>query len=427
MGFKFLPLFIFIIIFSFILNADSKIVEKIVVIINDEIITYTEFDDRLEKTREMFKQVYKYSDSKLNEEIEKSKSQILDTMIDEILFVQEAMKRNIKISDADVSKEINALKKQFSSDKEFDDALKAEGYTLDSLKREKKRTLLLQELIKQKFASELNVTDDEVRKFYDENKAQFPDRKDTVKLKHLFIKFNLTQSDKDKAKQKAESVLKQCLDGADFDEMVEKYSDDLATKGNKGDMEYLIPGMWQFPEIEDTISKLAINQISDIIETPDGFEIIKVTEKKRDGKIRAKIIHIAILPDPAEEKSAEDKANSILNQLKNGADFVKIVKDYSDDKLSKDKDGDWMEVPIDNMGTDLQGAFDSFDVGNISKTIRSEQGFHIFKITEKKDLTSNEIEQIKRFLSDKKLQDKLGEYSKKLRDIAYIQRFEIDG
>jgi peptidyl-prolyl cis-trans isomerase SurA len=420
-----LAIVLFITMSCLILNTNAKTIEKILVIANDEIITQTEFEERLAKTREMFKQVYKYDDKKLADEVEQVKPQILETMIDEILFVQEAMKRNIQVSDNDVLKEIDALKKQFATDKEFTDALEAEGYTIDTLKREKKRTLLLQELIKQKFTTELVVADDEIYKFYQENRDQFPGREDTVKLKHILIKYNLTQANRDEAKQKAELALKQCLDGADFTEMVEKFSDDPGTKANKGDMGYFMPGAGQFPEIEDAASKLGVGQISNLIETPDGYDIIKITDKNNEGQIKAQIIHIAVWANPEEEKAIEEKVNSIVQELKNGANFVEMVKKYSDDTLTKEKDGDWMDIPIENMGADLRGAFDTFEVGVISRPIKTPQGIHIFQIAEKKKLTDAEVEQIRKFLSEKKLQDKLSEYSAKLKESAYIRRFEI--
>jgi len=425
MRFKLINLIIIAIIISlFITNTEAKIIERILVIVNDEIITQTEFDDRLDRTREMFKQVYKYTDAKLAQEVEKAKPQLLDTMIDEMLFVQDAVKRSIQITDAQVLKEIDTLKKQFKSDQEFNQALEAEGYTLDSLKREKKRELLLRELINQQFVSDLTVTDDEVRKFYQENKDQFPGRHDVIKLKHLFVKFNFTQENKDKAKQKAEMVLDQIKKGADFTEMVVKFSDDPATKVNKGDMGYIMPLKGEFPEIEDVASKLNVGQVSDLIETINGYNIIKVTDKRNDGGIRIQIIFISILSDQAEEKRVEDKINSILQELNNGADFVDMVKKYSDDPKSKAKDGDWLEVPIESMGTDLNAAFYSFDIGSISKAVRTPQGFHIFKIVDRKDLSSDEMEQIRMYLSERKLQTKLSDYSKKLRETSYIQVFD---
>jgi len=401
-------------------NTPAKVVERIMVIVNDDVITKTEFDERVDKTKAQLQQLYKYNDVRANTEIEKSKLQILDTMIDEILFIQEAVKRNVQVSDADVQKEIAGIKKQFKTDKEFEDALKAEGYTMESLKREKKRTLLLQGLVKQKFSSELNINDEEVKKFYNENKDQFPGSKENMKLKQILVKFNLTPEDKEKTRQKAESVLKQCRDGADFGEMASKFSDDPVGKANKGEMGYFIPGTGEFPELEEVVSKLAVGEISNLIDTIEGYDIIKVVENK-DGKIKLQRILITVLPDSASEKATEEKANSILKELKSGEDFVQMVKKHSDDPLTKNKDGDWMDIPVESMSPELRDAFDSLEVGSISRTIKTPVGFHIFKIAEKKDLTDDEADQIRRYLSDKKLQEKLSDYSKKLREIAYIQ------
>ena len=400
--------------------SSGKIVEKIIAIVNDDIITKSEFDERVDKTREQLKQLYKYTDARLNEESEKAKPQILDTMIDEILFVQEAMKRNIQITDAQVQKEIEDIKKQFKTDKEFEDAMAVEGYTVDSLKREKKRALLLQELIKQKFSSDLIIEDDEVKKFYQDNKDQFPSQTDSIKLKYILIKYSFTKEDIEKAKSRAGDVLKQCKDGADFDEMATKFSDDPVGKANKGNIGYFVPGTGDFPEFEEAIAKLNVGEISDLIEAPDGFDIIKVIDIKKDGRIGLQRIFIAALPSPSEEKSAEEKADSILKELKNGADFVQMVKKHSDDPITKEKDGDWMDVPIDNLSPELRNAFKSLDIGEVSQKVKSVQGIHIFKIVERKKLSEDEMEQIRSYLTEKRLQEKLSEYSKKLRETTYI-------
>lgn len=423
MRFKFFLTLAFCIIallFTTISYSSGKIVERILVIINDDVITQSEFDDRVAKTREQLRLLYKYNDAMLNEEIEKAKPQILETMIDEILFVQDAMKRNIQVSDAQVQKEIENIKKQFKTEKEFEDAMKAEGYTMESLKKEKKRSLLLQELIKQKFASDLVIKDDEVKKFYRENRDKFPAKNDTIKLKHLLLKFNLTNEDKEKARLGAEEVLRQCKNGADFGEMALQYSDDPISRAKKGNIGYFIPGTGDYPEYEEIVTNLKHGEISDLIETPDGFDIIRVTDIRRDGRIGLQRIYIAIKPDPAEEKAKLEKADSILKELKKGADFVQMVKKYSDDQITKDKDGDWMEVNINNLSDEMKNAFNSLEVGEVSKPIKSFQGVHIFKIVDRKELSEDEMEQIRKYLSDVRLQQKLEEYSRKLKETAYI-------
>ncbi len=403
------------------MDSSGKVVEKILVIVNDDIITKTELDDRLAKSKEMMRELYNYDEERLSKEMEEARPEILNQMIDELLFTQEAVKKGVQISDIEVQKYINAVRDQYGSDESFREALEAEGYTLESFKREQKRALLLQELIKQKFGQEMNVTDDDVKQFYRENRDQFPARSDSVKLKHIFIMYNTTDEDKEKALRRAQYILNRARGGDDFGELAKEFSDHEITRASGGDMGYFLPGVGKYDfKLEEAASKLSVGEISEPIEVPGGYEIIKVTHI--DGKrVRAQRIHIAVRPDLESEKAAQEKANSILEELKNGADFVDMAKKYSDDPLAADRDGDWKDILIDSMGPELRNSFESFEEGEISQLVKTPLGIHIFKIVSRQDLTEDEVEQLRQFLQRKRLQEKLDEYSKKLEKEAFIK------
>jgi len=404
------------------INSSGKIVEKILVIVNDDIITKTELDGRLAKSKEMMRELYNYDEERLSKEMEEARPEILDQMIDELLFTQEAVKKGVQISDAEVQKYINAARDQYGSEESFREALEAEGYTLESFKREQKRALLLQELIRQKFGQEMDVSDDDVKQFYRENRDQFPARSDSVKLKHIFIRFHTTEADKEKALRRVQYILNRARGGDDFGELAKEFSDHEITKASGGDMGYFIPGVGKYDfKLEEAASKLSVGEISEPIEVPGGYEIIKVTgiDEKR---VKAQRIHIAVRPDLESEKAAQEKAKSILEELKNGADFVDMVKKYSDDPLAADKDGDWKDILIDSMGPELHNSFESFEEGEISQLVQTPLGIHIFKIMSRQDLTEDEVEQLRQFLQRKRLQEELSEYSKKLEKEAFIDR-----
>ena len=166
---------------------------------------------------------------------------------------------------------------------------------------------------------------------------------------------------------------------------------------------------------------MAVGDISDLIETPVGYDIIKITDFKENA-VRAQRIYIAIKPSIESEKAAEEKVNSILTQLEGGADFVVLAGQYSDDPMAAEKGGDWKEISIDMMTPELKNAFDSFDEGTISRPVKTPLGIHIFKVVNRQGLTKDEIEQLRRFLSDQRLEEKLKEYSKKLKEKEYIER-----
>lgn len=403
------------------INSSGKVVEKILVIVNDDIITKTELDDRLAKSKEMMRELYNYDEERLSKEMEEARPEILNQMIDELLFTQEAVKKGVQISDVEVQRYINAARDQYGSEESFREALEAEGYTLESFKREQKRALLLQELIKQKFGSEMDVTDDDVKQFYRENRDQFPARSDSVKLKHIFIMYNTTDEDKEKALRRAQYILNRANGGDDFGELAKEFSDHEISKVSGGDMGYFMPGVGKYDfRLEEAASKLSVGEISEPIEVPGGYEIIKVTGI--DGqRVRAQRIHVAVRPDLESERSTQEKANSILEELRNGADFVDMAKKYSDDPLAADKDGDWKDILIDSMGPELRNSFESFEEGEISQLVKTPLGIHIFKIVSRQDLTEDEVEQLRQFLQRKRLQEKLDEYSKKLEKEAFIK------
>ena len=286
--------------------------------------------------------------------------------------------------------------------------------------------MLRQKLVDREFGKELDVSDDEVRQFYRENRDEFPGRSDVVTLKHIFIKFQTTEADREIALNRAKDVLESIRDGADFGEMAKNFSDHSPTKASGGDIGYFLPGMGQQdPKFEEAASKLAVGEISDIIETPGGYDIVKVTDI-RDNAIKAQRIYVAIWPDTSSEKAAEENANLILEELKNGADFVELVGKYSDDPLTVNKAGDWKEIPINTMTPELQKAFDSFDNGEVSRPVKTPVGLHIFKIDSRQDLTDDEIDQLREFLSNERLKKKLDEYSEKLRERAFIKTLAED-
>ena len=399
--------------------VQAKIVEEILAIVNDDVITKTEFDERFAKEVELRRGFYR-DEKKLMEDMEKAKPELLDLMIDELLFIQAAVKRGIKVTDAEVQQYVEALKNQAGSEEAFQQMLASEGYTIESFRRDIKRRLLSQKLNEKEFGKELRVTDEEIMKYYEKHKDQFPASSDTVKLKHVLIKFKITDDDKKRALTKAENALKMCKGGANFEELASKLSD-YAPKEPGGDMGFFVPGAGKYDlKIEQAAAELAVDEISDLIETPGGYSIIKVVDRQGNA-IRARRIYIAILPSPEAEKAAEDKANAILKELKNGAKFVDLVKKYSDDDVSKENDGDWKEIAIDSMSPDLKAAFDSFEVGAISKPVKTPLGIHIFKIVGRSKLSDKEMEQLRQAISNEKLRKKLDEYTKKLKGKAYIK------
>jgi len=135
----------------------------------------------------------------------------------------------------------------------------------------------------------IKVSDDEVKKFYEENPAEFEEPK-KIRGSHILLSTRdpstnaeLSKEKKDAKHKLAEDLLKRARAGEDFAKLAKEYSDDPGSKDNGG--EYTFPRGKMVPEFDTAAFALKTNQISDIVVTQFGYHIIKLSEKMPAGKV----------------------------------------------------------------------------------------------------------------------------------------------
>src|SRR5260370_23096101 len=129
----------------------------------------------------------------------------------------------------------------------------------------------------------VNVTDADVKKFYDDNPAKF-EQPEMVRASHILLGTKDQSSgtdlsdDQKKAKRKQiDDILKRARDGEDFAKLAKEYSEDPGSKDKGG--EYTFPRGQMVPEFEAAAFSLKTNQVSDVVTTQFGYHIIKLSEK----------------------------------------------------------------------------------------------------------------------------------------------------
>ncbi|TNJ67350.1 peptidylprolyl isomerase [Paenibacillus hemerocallicola] len=193
-------------------------------------------------------------------------AQVLNNLINEELVKQEADKAGVQVTDADLNKELDSFKKSLSlsSDEEFDMMLMQYGMTKDELKKQMPMQVRLRKLLEPK----TDVTEEEMKKYYDENKEMLA-TPEQVKASHILVS----------TKEESEAILAQLNTGADFAQLAKEKSIDPGSKDNGGDLSYFAKGK-MVKEFEDAAFTLPVGQISNVVQTEHGFHIIKVTDKK---------------------------------------------------------------------------------------------------------------------------------------------------
>ena len=143
-----------------------------------------------------------------------------------------------------------------------------------------KMNFLANEYLKREVASKATVSGDDMKAFYDANQADFK-TSEMVRARHILIKIDPTAPPqyKEKAKEKADGILKMIKEGDDFAELATELSDDPGSKTKGGDLGFFQRGR-MVKQFEDVAFSLKPGEISAVVETQYGYHIIKVEEKK---------------------------------------------------------------------------------------------------------------------------------------------------
>jgi len=278
---------------------------------------------------------------------QKQRAQIISNLIDRYLLKEEAKKLKIQVTDADLDQEVDkmiqAYMKRFSISREqlAEQVKKTQGISLEeSIK--KIRTLpgftnkiLLNKIIEKENPKELEVTDQEVKDYYEKNAKQF-DMPEKVKASHILVSVldekrqPKSEEDKAAALKKSQEILKEAKKpGADFAELAKKYSD-CPSKAQGGDLGFFTKDR-MVPEFSAAAFAMQPGDISDIVQTKFGYHIIKVTGHEKARKIPFDEVKDDIREQLTEKKIYEAHKKS-MEELRKKAKIV-----YADQPDTKAK------------------------------------------------------------------------------------------
>lgn len=193
------------------------------------------------------------------------------------LLSQEADRRKLSVSDTDIESELALIKTRLPEGKTLDEILKGEDMTVDQLRSDLTAKLRIDMLLRAEVPTNGVVSDEEVVKFYNEQKERFQ-QPETVEARHILVKVDATDDATVKAgkKSKIEDVRKQLVAGGDFAKMALENSD-CPSKERGGDLG-VFPRGQMVKEFEEAAFSQATNAIGPVLETQFGYHIIQVTK-----------------------------------------------------------------------------------------------------------------------------------------------------
>jgi len=292
--------------------------------VDNHAITYTE----LERTYQQSQLATPRQDSS-EEQTMAQKLELLRSLIDDEIMLQRAEKQGLLAGDADVETKLTELKAPYTKE-QFEQQLRSSKMTLDDLKSKIRHELSIQKLINKEITSHITITDADVTRFYNANKAGFNLAEPRVHMAQILVTPNpdpnVRNLKNSKAQNEAEAsrkireVQERLQRGEDFAMVAQSYSEDSNSAPNGGDLGFIPDSALEKANVElrKMVVSLAPGAISPIIHTQEGYRIFKIISKESAGQRE--------LNDPRVQQSIRETLLNRKDQLLKNA-YYEVARD----------------------------------------------------------------------------------------------------
>jgi peptidyl-prolyl cis-trans isomerase SurA len=273
---------------SSLVAQKGDILEQILVKVNGDIITKTDLEQRqIAALRQRDPNFRPASDAELQKALAEVTPDVIVNAIDELLLVQRGRELGYALTTDRFNSIVENIKKEnkIETDEAFQAALKQENLTLDDLRRQIERQMLISQVQQVEVAGKISVSEDEVKKFYAENRDTFSTQPELM-LREILIAVPASEKgvnvgQDDAAKEKAENLRKRLEAGEPFARIASETSDS-GSKANGGLIGPIARNDLS-PELLKEIDPLKVGEMTRVLRTTRGYQIIKLesrTEQK---------------------------------------------------------------------------------------------------------------------------------------------------
>jgi parvulin-like peptidyl-prolyl isomerase len=270
----------------------AEILEQVLVKVNGEIITKTEFEAR--QVAELRNRQELANVSPNSPELQKAVATITPDLIlavvDELLLVQRGRESGYALGDQQFASILENIKNSnnLQDDAKFQEALKQEGLTMADLRRNLERQMLVQQVQRVEILEKISITDEEARAYYDAHRQEFTSPAE-VTLREILLEVRTTDrgvnvAEDDTVREQAQDLKKRLLSGEPFPRLAGEYSV-AASKANGGLIGPLNSGELA-PALRDLLAKMQVGDITEPIRTQRGYQLLKL-ESRTEAKLRS--------------------------------------------------------------------------------------------------------------------------------------------
>jgi|GEM_PF-277082 len=271
----------FLFVFTMLIGLTSSFAGEVspaelVATVNGSAITKKEFDLEMTLVVDAYMDMGKKVEGKIKEFIEQ---QILNNLINAELLYLDGLNSGISVSQQQLDDALKEFKARFPSDVEYEQMLADFSSTESEIIIQIKKEIVAQQFIKDTFVKAVNIEESDVRAYYDEHVDEMVEP-EQVQAYHILISAgpDASPAQKNEARKEMERIHSRIVDGTDFDTMARTYSM-CPSKEKGGDLGYVMRGQ-DDENFENTLFSLAAGEVSQVIETLNGYRLVKAGDKK---------------------------------------------------------------------------------------------------------------------------------------------------
>lgn len=403
--------------------ADPLPADRIVAVVNDEVITLHELRARLDLA---VKQLKKQGTPVPGRDV--LEQQMLERLVMDKVQLQQAKETGVKVDDAQLEQ---ALQRIAAGNKmslaQLREALQKDGIVFSKFREEIRDEMTIARIREREVENKIAISEGEIDNYLAEDSASSGGNEE-YEVAHILLRTPESASPEQiqRIKAKADQLFERIGKGEDFSQLAASFSD--APDGLQGGSLGMRPRE-RLPSIFlDAVVKLKPGEVAPVLRSPNGFHLVKLVAK-RGGTVAAAVEqthvrHILIkVNELVSEADAKHKLDGLYERIKNGGSFAELARLFSQDG-SASKGGDLGWIYQGDTVPEFERAMNALKLGEVSRPVQSPFGFHLIEVLERRvqDVSSDRQRAAARqVLRERKMDEAYQDWLRQIRDRAYVE------
>jgi peptidyl-prolyl cis-trans isomerase SurA len=403
-----------LLVLSPLASASTQLLDQVIAIVDDDVVLASELQERIQQVMASVQKSGKQAPP-----IEEIQREILDQLILENIQLQMANRAGVRITDAQLNEAMQRIASQNRMDlMQFKQALEQDGLSYSATREQIRNEMLLQRVQQGNVNQRVQITDQEIAHFLASEEGRALTAPE-YRMLHTLIPVTSDMND-NQASALADQLFQRIEKGESYEQVI-KSSAKLSISDLGWRKSADLPGL-----VAQLTATLKTGATAAPIRSDSGYHLVKLIEKRGEGELipQTKARHILLKTSAIRDEAAtQTEIKSLRQRILNGADFAELARQYSEDIGSALEGGDLGWTNPGQLVGPFQKAMDDTDIDAVSPAFRSEYGWHIVQVLERrqKDVTNDIRRNIaSNYIHQRKFDDELQTWLQKIRDEAYV-------